>query len=45
MKKTAKKEKKSTNFVLLKNQNEIFELQEFHDSMDIDHLNRRKSAR
>ena len=42
MKKTPKKEKKATNFVLLKNQNEIFELQEFHDSMDIEYLNRRK---
>ena len=41
MKKNPKKEKKATNFVLLKSKTEIFELQEFHDYMDINHPNRK----
>lgn len=42
MKKNRKKEKKATNFVLLKSKTEIFELQEFHDYMDINHLKRKR---
>ena len=41
MKKTPKKEKKATNFVLLKSKTEKFELQEFYDFMDITHPNHR----
>tara|TARA_R110001583_G_scaffold194121_1_gene364357 strand:- start:271 stop:2040 length:1770 start_codon:yes stop_codon:yes gene_type:complete len=40
MKKTTKKNKKVTNFVLLKSKTELFELQEFDDFMNMTHPNR-----
>ena len=42
IKKTKKKDKNRTNLLLLKKRIETFELQEFYDSMDIDHLNKRR---